>query len=139
MDNIYTVKEAAKILGFSTNTIYKYLEEGKIKAARGQEQGRYRIPKQSLEAFLGQPLDTNPLISTPTNPSTSTSITFPLKLVRLLLIFSLALIIADLATNPQISILTQTLRIITVSIFFVLAYQFGGFSPKKNSSKQANT
>lgn len=58
---LYTVKEAAQIVGVSTNTLYKYLLEGRIKSARGTaRQGRFRIPHPALEAFLGTaipPLD----------------------------------------------------------------------------------
>jgi len=51
---LYTVKEAAKLVGVSTNTLYKYLDENKIKAARGSAiQGRFRIPESALEEFLG--------------------------------------------------------------------------------------
>ena len=51
---LYTVKEAAKLVGVSTNTLYKYLDENKIKAARGSAiQGRFRIPQSALEEFLG--------------------------------------------------------------------------------------
>ncbi len=51
---LYTVKEAAKIVGVSTNTLYKYLDEDRIHAARGSAvQGRFRIPQSALEEFLG--------------------------------------------------------------------------------------
>lgn len=51
---LYTVKEAAKIVGVSTNTLYKYLDEDRIHAARGSAiQGRFRIPESALEEFLG--------------------------------------------------------------------------------------
>ena len=61
MPTYYTVKEAAKLLGVSTNTLYKYLLEGKIKASRGTAEGRFRIPPKSLEDFLGSPLPTSDL------------------------------------------------------------------------------
>jgi excisionase family DNA binding protein len=51
---LYTVKEAAKLVGVSTNTLYKYLDEDRIHAARGSAiQGRFRIPQSALEEFLG--------------------------------------------------------------------------------------
>ena len=51
---LYTVKEAAKLVGVSTNTLYKYLDEDRIHAARGSAiQGRFRIPESALEEFLG--------------------------------------------------------------------------------------
>ena len=51
MKRFYTVKEAAEILGFSTNTIYKYLDEGKLKSKRIGK-GRFKIPHEQLEPFL---------------------------------------------------------------------------------------
>jgi len=63
---LYTVKEAAKVVGVSTNTLYKYLDDGRIHAARGTAlQGRFRIPESALEEFLGiklsQPETTDPV------------------------------------------------------------------------------
>ena len=52
----YTVKEVARLLGFSTNTVYKYLSEGKIKATRLGKEGRFRIPGSEVTKFLGTPL-----------------------------------------------------------------------------------
>lgn len=49
----YTVKEVAEALAFSTNTIYKYLDEGKIKATRLGKEGRFRIPKSEVVRLLG--------------------------------------------------------------------------------------
>lgn len=54
MKRFYTVKEAAEILGFSTNTIYKYLDEGKLKGKRIGK-GRFKIPYEQLEPFLSVP------------------------------------------------------------------------------------
>ena len=54
MKRFYTVKEAAEILGFSTNTIYKYLDEGKLKGKR-IGRGRFKIPYEQLEPFLTVP------------------------------------------------------------------------------------
>jgi len=53
MKRFYTVKEAAKILGFSTNTVYKYLDEGKLIGKR-IGQGRFKIPYPQLEPYLGE-------------------------------------------------------------------------------------
>ena len=52
-NRIYTVKEVAKLLGFSTNTIYKYLDEGKIKSTRLGKEGRFRIPQKEVAKLLG--------------------------------------------------------------------------------------
>lgn len=54
MKRFYTVKEAAEILGFSTNTVYKYLDEGKLKSKR-LGQGRFKIPYEELEPYLSVP------------------------------------------------------------------------------------
>jgi excisionase family DNA binding protein len=52
MKKLYSVKEAAGLLGVSTNTIYTYLKEGKI-AARRIGKGRFKIPYASLYPFVG--------------------------------------------------------------------------------------
>lgn len=48
----YTVKEVAKLLGFSTNTVYKYLDDGSIQAVRLGDEGRFRIPESEVERLL---------------------------------------------------------------------------------------
>ena len=48
----YTVKEVANLLGFSTNTVYKYLDEGRIKSTRLGKEGRFRIPDSELSKLL---------------------------------------------------------------------------------------
>lgn len=53
MNKTYTVKEVAGALEFSANTIYKYLNEGKIKATRLGEEGRFRIPESEVVRLLG--------------------------------------------------------------------------------------
>lgn len=76
---LYTVKEAAKIVGVSTNTLYKYLDEDRIHAARGSAiQGRFRIPESALEEFLGVKLSeqtdqlTNRITESPISPTVET-------------------------------------------------------------------
>lgn len=55
---MYTVKQVADILGFSTNTVYKYLNAGIIHTSRpGQMKSRFRIPKKALEEYLGGPIE----------------------------------------------------------------------------------
>ncbi len=49
----YTVKQVAEALGFSTNTVYKYLDEGKIQATRLGTEGRFRISEAELLRLLG--------------------------------------------------------------------------------------
>lgn len=53
----YTVKEVANLLGFSTNTVYKYLDDGKIKSTRLGKEGRFRIPKSEVERLLQENKD----------------------------------------------------------------------------------
>ena len=48
----YSVKEASKILGVSTNTIYKYLDEGSLKGRRLKNRGRFKIPFSEIAPYL---------------------------------------------------------------------------------------
>lgn len=52
MKKFYSVKEAAKILGFSTNTVYTHLEEGSLKGKRVGGRGRFKIPYSELAPYL---------------------------------------------------------------------------------------
>ncbi len=47
----YSVKDAAKALGISTNTLYKYLNEGKLKGKR-IGRGRFKIPHSELFPYV---------------------------------------------------------------------------------------
>lgn len=48
--DILTVEEACEVLRVGYNTIYEYLNSGKLKAYRN---GRvWRIPKQSIKDFI---------------------------------------------------------------------------------------
>jgi excisionase family DNA binding protein len=47
----YTVKQVANILGYSTNSIYTFLKEKRIKGIRVGS-GRFRIPKSELDRLL---------------------------------------------------------------------------------------
>lgn len=51
MPKTYTVKQVADILGFSTNSIYTFLKEKRIKGVR-IGRGRFRIPEQELARIL---------------------------------------------------------------------------------------
>lgn len=53
MGKTYTVKQVAQALDFSTNTVYKYLDAGKIKATRLGKEGRFRIPEEEVIRLLG--------------------------------------------------------------------------------------
>lgn len=48
---LLTVPEVARALGLSTRTIYKLIEQGKLKKVHPTPR-RSRIPRESLEAFL---------------------------------------------------------------------------------------
>lgn len=51
MSHTYTVKEAARLLGYSTNSIYAFLKEKRIKGVR-IGRGRFRIPEEELTRIL---------------------------------------------------------------------------------------
>jgi len=158
MNTAFTVKQASKILNLSTNSVYKYLKTGHLKAIRTQPRGRFKITKKSLEEFLGQKLPSSSLIttSTPSTPqslsspsltpspspistnhqtSSSSNLPYPTtkspKFVRLLLIISLLLIILDLFTTKDFSFSSQLIRIILAAIFIILAYQLNNFKKNK--------
>ena len=121
--NLYTVKQAAGIIGCSTNTLYKYLDGGRIKASRGTvQQGRFRIPQSSLEEFLGTSITEKPRQNgLPAHSG------LPLKLIRTLIVFSLLLILIDIIVTGSVSTTTQLSRLFFVTIALLLAYQEGGF------------
>ncbi len=141
-NQIFNVKQAAEILGLSTNTTYKYLKEGKIEAARGQKRGTFRIPKSSLEKFLGSslnesqiepigsPLSSAPLTSPISNPGTQSLPTLALRVSRMFLSACLILLIFDIILNPNFSLSAQVIRMSIIAIFILLSYQFGGFIKK---------
>ena len=138
--HVYNVKQAAKILGLSTNTTYKYLNEGRIKAARGHLRGTFIITHKSLETFLGATLPDNPLEDGgyELNPGSFdpeaiievTPPSFAIKVSRIILPISLALLIADMIISPNFSPLSQFFRLSAVAIFILFSYQFGGFTKK---------
>ena len=51
MKKYLTVKDASKFLGVSTNTVYKYLKEKKVKSKR-IGRGRFKIPRSELLPFV---------------------------------------------------------------------------------------
>ena len=153
---LYTVKEAAKIVGVSTNTLYKYLDEDRIHAARGSAiQGRFRIPEAALEEFLGVKLSTpepDPQIAevndsqTPevsalneaqtvqdvpvtmsSDTVTRSSTRLPLRLARFLLILALVAILIDLFIAKSVSLPAVASRLFVVLIMILLSYQEGGY------------
>lgn len=60
----YTVKDVAQILGYSTNSIYTFLKEKRIKGVRVGK-GRFRIPQEELNRLL----ETRPQETIKTNVS----------------------------------------------------------------------
>ncbi len=137
---LYTVKEAAKLVGVSTNTLYKYLDEDRIHAARGSRvQGRFRIPESALEEFLGvklsepvKPLEQElPVQIQPENTETPTlvkkSSKLPLKIVRFLLVLALITILLDLFIAKSVSLPAELSRLFFILIMILLSYQEGGY------------
>lgn len=53
MSQTYTVKQVADILGYSTNSIYSFLKEKRIKGVR-VGRGRFRIPQEELDRLLAK-------------------------------------------------------------------------------------
>lgn len=142
-NNIYSVKQAAKILGLSTNTTYKYLNEGRIKAARGHIRGTFIITSKSLENFLGAKLPDNPLIENDAlNTIKSTNFkdaeaiievsppTLATKVIRILITLCLLLIVADIILTKNFSPISQFGRVLLIVLIFLVSYQFGGFIKK---------
>lgn len=128
-NKIYNVKQAAKILGMSTNTTYKYLKEGRIKAARGHIRGTFIIPAKSLEAFLGSKLPEDTTTKT-TESVVVASPTLATKVTRILISISLLIIIADIILSKNFSPIAQIARITLIAILLLISYQFGGFVKK---------
>lgn len=136
--HVYNVKQAARILGLSTNTTYKYLNEGRIRAARGHLRGTFIITHKALENFLGTKLPDNPLEDENFSPDafdpeavievTPPSLT--VKIARIVLMVCLFFIILDLAFSQEVSFLSQFSRLLTVAVLILISYQFGGFTKK---------
>ncbi len=147
---LYTVKEAAKIVGVSTNTLYKYLDEDRIHAARGSAlQGRFRIPESALEEFLGIKLSTPEPEPAPsgtvpernarvqleqgssadegTVPMGPQNTHLPTKIARFLLLVALLALLVDLFLSPTLSLPLQLTRLLFLAILLLLAYGEGGY------------
>ena len=152
---LYTVKEAAKVVGVSTNTLYKYLDDGRIHAARGTAlQGRFRIPESALEEFLGiklsQPETTDPVGETftvarnnqndetlteshgqvqdlPLQENVRSAPHLPTRIARILLILALLALLADLFFSATVSLPVQLTRLFFLLVMLLLAYGEGGY------------
>ena len=64
MPKTYSVKEAAAILGFSTNTIYSFLNAKKLKGLRIGK-GKFRIPQSEIDRMTGASTGETPVTETP--------------------------------------------------------------------------
>lgn len=147
----YTVKQTSKILGFSTNSIYTFLEDGRLKGHRGNsELGRFKISHSSLEKFIGAPLSEEAVavalenlgqssmqvkkeFTIPDSPS-SINQTLPLKVTRPLIIAGLLFLLLDLVITQDFSFTDQILRLIIMGILITLTYQFGGLQGGNHAS-----
>jgi excisionase family DNA binding protein len=51
---LYSVDEVAKILGISGMSIYRYIDEGRLRAVklRGEEVGRVKVPHDALVEYI---------------------------------------------------------------------------------------
>ncbi len=142
----FSVKQTAKILGFSTNTIYKYLNDGTLTARRTKgSSGRFRISQTAIEKFLGHPLEEDQLAkinqphsqpqppATPIPPAAVITTQSPepaisLKTTRALIILSLVMILVDVLVSQDFSLIEQIIRLLFLSIAIVIAYQYGGLT-----------
>jgi hypothetical protein len=156
MATFYTVKQTAKILGFSTNSIYKFLDEGRLKGQRGNSaSGRFKIPHSSLEKFIGSSIpetsikqalqllpelnippekDFSSLPPTPIETPTAYNPGLSLKLTRTLIILSLLCLLLDLVLSQNFSLPEQILRLTIMGILIILTYQYGGLNSKSYGS-----
>ena len=72
MPKTYTVNEVADILGYSTNSIYTFLKEKRIKGVRVGK-GRFRIPEEELSRILHLSKKTS-VVSTPVTSAADVAI-----------------------------------------------------------------
>ncbi len=54
LKKFYSVKDASKIIGVSTNTIYKYLDDGSLKGKRMGGRGRFKIPFSEVAPYTAK-------------------------------------------------------------------------------------
>ena len=50
----YSPKEIAAILNVAHGTVWRWIRDGKLKAARLGGNGTYRVTKEDLEAFMAK-------------------------------------------------------------------------------------
>jgi excisionase family DNA binding protein len=77
MPKTYSVKEVADLLGYSTNSIYTFLKEKRIKGVR-LGHGRFRIPQAEVDRLMGvRSTPPVPAVLPPTTPSMQPSSDIP--------------------------------------------------------------
>ena len=103
MKKFYTPKELIQLLGFSKNTIYRYLEEGKIKSTR-MGKGSFRIPASEVEKWLGENLTPTETKVSPAEPHPENASKLPLIIsatIIFILLFGVGLRNTLAAKNPS--------------------------------------
>lgn len=62
MTTLLTVREAATILRYATSTVYRLVEEGKLRAVKGDGvRGGVRVPAEAVEDYVRYRLTVIPL------------------------------------------------------------------------------
>jgi hypothetical protein len=145
MAKFYSVKQTAQILGYSTNSIYKFLDEGRLKSSRGNAtQGRFKIPHSSLEAFLKSKLpedaihqaladeistqtkkENGRVVKNPENTQKPVALAYSAKslyLIRGLIIVGFILLLIDILFTDAFNLLHHSLRIILMIILILLSF-----------------
>ena len=51
--DVYGTQEVARLLGVTTQTVWRWCKEGKIKAGKTPG-GQYRIPREEVERLINQ-------------------------------------------------------------------------------------
>lgn len=100
--NYYSVKEVASILKVSTNTVYKYLNDGSIIAKRLGDEGRFKIPVSEVARLQGVAPETTP-VSLPENPTIEPVLERPSTAPQLfdwMLALTVIFISVNILTNP---------------------------------------
>lgn len=133
----YTVKEVANLLGFSTNTVYKYLENGSIKAVRFGQEGRFRIPASEVNRLL-QERDKNLQGATPASVTetqeSSNIFDWFVGFLSMGLGFSQFINLVYTSTQPELAVFLPYLNVVSILIFVggVLLLGFDVFKVEKN-------
>lgn len=139
----FTVKETSILLGFSTNSIYKFLDQGRLKSTRGSaKQGRFRISKKSIEDFQGFAITdaqlelarpsrkkksvVRPTVTTETGEPLKPPI--PLKITRMMILIALVFVIVDIFVSKDFSLFQQLIRLAMIGMITLVTYQYGELS-----------